>query len=296
MDNKYDMNDEIYELEDQLPTFDADVDVLELLSDATFFGLDDEEKDIPGYIFADALAGMLGMPTEELVDFARDNGYDIFIANSNDNENSDAMFIICAKGCDLDMIKNDYKEIYDAGIEISPVDEVEESSIEEIDDEIIEGNELEDKAKKHKKTDKKGAKGWFVNPNAGNVEHNVAFFNKALGNSTTTADGSVGDVGGMGESVNSTYTKQELIDAVMDAYGLTKAGTLQLIRRMSDNKKELIVKGFKQNAKKSFYEKKENETKEQFVSRFMEDKKTEYKNIKRRFDMAFNSWGKKNDE
>lgn len=41
-------------------------------------------------------------------------------------------------------------------------------------------NELKDRAKKHKRTDKKGAKGWFLNPDAGNVDYNVQFFNHAV--------------------------------------------------------------------------------------------------------------------
>ena len=50
-------------------------------------------------------------------------------------------------------------------------------------------NILKQWQKKHKKTDKKGARGWFVNPNAGNVEYNVSFFNNAMsgGNSSGEA-------------------------------------------------------------------------------------------------------------
>ena len=57
--------------------------------------------------------------------------------------------------------------------------------IDYIEDDLDESlkNELKDRAKKHKKTDKKGAKGWFVNLNAGNVEYNNAFFNHVMGRS-----------------------------------------------------------------------------------------------------------------
>ena len=64
-------------------------------------------------------------------------------------------------------------------------------------------NELKDRAKKHKKTDKKGAKGWFVNPNAGNVEYNVNFFNNAMGGT----DAGCSDGGCMGEGINKKQSK-----------------------------------------------------------------------------------------
>jgi len=64
-------------------------------------------------------------------------------------------------------------------------------------------NELKKRARKHKKTDKKGARGWFVNPNAGNVELNVQHFNhvsSGSGESTITAPA------GLGEDVVNTNT------------------------------------------------------------------------------------------
>lgn len=64
-------------------------------------------------------------------------------------------------------------------------------------------NELKDRAKKHKKANKKKAWGWFVNPNAGNVEYNVDFFNHAMGSDggTLGTSGGASDGGGMGESL-----------------------------------------------------------------------------------------------
>lgn len=64
-------------------------------------------------------------------------------------------------------------------------------------------NELKDRAKKHKKANKKKAWGWFVNPNAGNVEYNVDFFNHAMGSDggTLGTSGGTSDGGGMGESL-----------------------------------------------------------------------------------------------
>lgn len=73
-------------------------------------------------------------------------------------------------------------------------------------------NQLQKWAKFAKSTDKKGAMGWFVNPNAGNVEYNVNFFNNAMGNTSsemTSSDASVSsstDMGGasMGENLSDT--------------------------------------------------------------------------------------------
>ena len=63
---------------------------------------------------------------------------------------------------------------------------------------LEEGTALKDilkkTAKKHARTNKKGAQGWFVNYNAGNVEHNIAFFNHAMGN-----DAPAGGCEGCGE-------------------------------------------------------------------------------------------------
>lgn len=56
-------------------------------------------------------------------------------------------------------------------------------------------NELKDRAKKHKRTDKKGAKGWFLNPDAGNVDYNVQFFNHALNPDSSCFNCSGNDLG-----------------------------------------------------------------------------------------------------
>lgn len=74
-------------------------------------------------------------------------------------------------------------------------------------------NELTKRAKKHKRTDKKGAMGWFngshpkgatLIPNAGNVELNIAHFNHVMGSdSTATAtDGGASVSVGCCEDVN----------------------------------------------------------------------------------------------
>ena len=47
---------------------------------------------------------------------------------------------------------------------------------------------------------------------------------------------------------------QELLDAVMDAFGFTKGEALEYIKKASDETKLNIIKGFKQDAKKNFYE------------------------------------------
>lgn len=380
MNNKFERKNKLYESEDTIPTFDADIDVLELLHDATIMGLDDEENEIPGYVFADELADLIGMSTEELVEFAKENGYDIYTAHVNGEELPADLFVICAKGCDTEVIKSDYKEIYEVEIELRPLepkeDESEDSeSIEEAyvspsdekveefknllksngyeisssekyrslfgddksysvhlqivskdsgftretfekeferisekiqefdpnrrfhitynfglmksefitagldvrpeeieenkeeddedrysdeygddfddeydsdeeDDELNEENELQKTARRHKKTDKKGSKGAFVNPNAGDVEKNVAFFNKALGNEASTADGGIGEVF-MGESLKQF---------------------------------ELV--------------KLEGETRQKFVERFMKDKEEKFPKPKERYQSALECWEK----
>lgn len=49
------------------------------------------------------------------------------------------------------------------------------------------------------------------------------------------------------------YTKQELLDAVMEAYGFNKKEANEWIKKASEGSKKAIVEGFKGNAKKSFY-------------------------------------------
>jgi transcriptional regulator with XRE-family HTH domain len=379
MDNLIDEKDVIYEPEDTISTFDAGNDVLTLLKDATILGLDEEGNEIPGYVFAESISEILGMPIETLVDFAKQNGYTIFTAHVNGEELPANLYVICAKGCDIQTIKDDYKEIYELDIELRPTEEPKEQervelaideakglyanihakrkrikagsgermrkpgskgaptkkdfkdasktvkeeriskgmsvediaekhgvSIRAIEMQIEKGikvekehtdnetearriamdhlveiadyytrlnkmekdakikeakqNELEKRAKQHKKKDKKGARGWFVNPNAGNVEHNIKFFNKALGNKatepTTTADGSVGgmlstntqgtsgssDGGGMGESLD--------------------------------------------------FVKNEDETKEEFVSRFITERKEQYESVRKCYEDALSHWEK----
>lgn len=56
---------------------------------------------------------------------------------------------------------------------------------------------------------------------------------------------------------NYVYSPQELLDAVIASYGFTKKEAKDYIKTLSDESKELLVKGFKQDAKKAFYEKKE---------------------------------------
>lgn len=83
-------------------------------------------------------------------------------------------------------------------------------------------NELKDRAKKHKKANKKKAWGWFVNPNAGNVEYNVGFFNHVMGSDGGTL-GTSG--GGMGESL------QEAISNNVKIYETEKDGLPEVGRK-----------------------------------------------------------------
>lgn len=126
MDNLIDEKDVIYEPEDTISTFDAGNDVLTLLKDATILGLDEEGNEIPGYVFAESISEILGMPIETLVDFARQNGYTIFTAHVNGEELPANLYVICAKGCDIQTIKDDYKEIYELDIELRPTEEPKE--------------------------------------------------------------------------------------------------------------------------------------------------------------------------
>ena len=48
--------------------------------------------------------------------------------------------------------------------------------------------------------------------------------------------------------------KRVLLDAVIDAYGFTKSEALEYIKKASNETKQNIVKGFKQNATKNFYD------------------------------------------
>lgn len=73
---------------------------------------------------------------------------------------------------------------------------------------IKESNELEKRKKKHNKTDRKGAKGWFVHPDGGNP-YSLASFN----NQVSMSDGSIGSVS-LGEDLEEdTY---ELHDSIFD--------------------------------------------------------------------------------
>lgn len=66
-------------------------------------------------------------------------------------------------------------------------------------------------------------------------------------------------IDGMDESKKSgqSYSEKELLDAVIDAYGFTKTKAFEYIKNASEKTKQELVKGFKQNAKKDFYENKQ---------------------------------------
>ena len=54
------------------------------------------------------------------------------------------------------------------------------------------------------------------------------------------------------ESLKESVNKKEVIDAIMAMYGSSKKEAEKQFKEMSDKRKELLVKGFKDNAKKSF--------------------------------------------
>lgn len=105
----------------------------------------------------------------------------------------------------------------------------EESGSKVVTNESKKSNELKDRAKKHKKTDKKGAKGWFVNPNAGDVEHNVAFFNNAMGNSSE-GSGLGEDLGDDKKVIDLRCDRQDFYDwvEITLANDTTKKGTVHI--------------------------------------------------------------------
>lgn len=81
----------------------------------------------------------------------------------------------------------------------------------ELSEEKVNKNQLKDRAKKHKKSDKKGAKGWFVHPNAGNVEYNVSFFNRAMGSGDASSSGlSVSSSGASGSCCEEVESNSDL--------------------------------------------------------------------------------------
>ena len=57
---------------------------------------------------------------------------------------------------------------------------------------------------------------------------------------------------GLCDSLKESYSKQELISAVQWNYGCSKSEALKMIKEMSEERKQLIVDGWKDQAKKSF--------------------------------------------
>lgn len=57
-----------------------------------------------------------------------------------------------------------------------------------------------------------------------------------------------------GKNKMSKFEKMELLDAVIYAYGFTKREALEYIKKASNKTKQNIIKGFKQDAIKNFYE------------------------------------------
>lgn len=130
------------ELEDIIPTYDADVDVVGLLKDSTSLGTDDDGNEIPGYIFAKDISDMLELPEIELAKFALKNGYEILSAKVVGEEIPSEMLVICRKGFDQDILKTDYKEIFDLELELTSVESFDDISDDEKSDEKKLGEDL----------------------------------------------------------------------------------------------------------------------------------------------------------
>lgn len=147
-------------------------------------------------------------------------------------------------------------------------DDFEIVSNESLKEEKADKNQLKDRQKKHKKSDKKGARGWFVNPNAGDVEKNTAFFNNAMGNpAPAQADGGIGCVGcaeGLNESkiddidkfIEDIYALRKESIATEGEYGkgnlifkeLRNNGYLQKLKdlKAKEQSKQLSLEGLKE--------------------------------------------------
>lgn len=78
---------------------------------------------------------------------------------------------------------------------------------------IKEENELEKRAKFNRKHNK--GLGWFVNPDAGNVEYNNAFFNAAM---NAAESPSTNPTGPMAEDLDTDARFKSDIDAIMTKY------------------------------------------------------------------------------
>lgn len=120
------------ELEDIVPTYDADVDLIQLLKDSTTLGTDDDGDEIPGYIFAEDLADMLEISENDMAMFAFENGYEILSAKVVGEEIPLEMLVICRKGFDQDILKTDYKKIFDLEIELTPAESFDDSKLVEM--------------------------------------------------------------------------------------------------------------------------------------------------------------------
>lgn len=112
-------------------------------------------------------------------------------------------------------------------------------------------NELKDRAKKHKKANKKKAWGWFVNPNAGNVEYNVDFFNHAMGSDggTLGTSGGASDGGGMGESLQEAISNNVKIYEV-EKDGLPEVGRKFIAYRTTHKEYEIYTRQDKEDIRK----------------------------------------------
>lgn len=56
------------------------------------------------------------------------------------------------------------------------------------------------------------------------------------------------------DMMNESHDDKELLDAVMDSFGFTKDEALEYIKKASDKTKRELVKGFRQDAKRNFYD------------------------------------------
>lgn len=293
-----------FDYEDTILTFDAVEQLLAILHDATIRGIDEDNNEIPGYVFAREFASLFGIDEEKLVEIARQNDFNIFTVEiiTDDFENNLGNFVICAKGFDPESLVNEYKEILDVDIKLTKTDENEQS--EELKEERTNKNQLRQRAKRHKKTDKKGARGWFVNPNAGNVEHNISFFNNAMGNNSAINGVGMGeDLHKPGDEITTGFNRRRKVKGIRSVdvwYRMEDGGVVQ-DSNISDEDIKKIAKLFNTDVSESIEQTViemlpiANESKVDFISRFMSDDKMikEYPNPKQRYAVALSYWEKK---
>jgi len=97
-------------------------------------------------------------------------------------------------------------------------------------------------------------KGQLDNPDAPKIETEVTEEESVAIEAVFHEEEADQEAAPVDESLPESYTKQELLDAVIDAYGYTEKEALDFIKTSSEETKKALVQGFRQEAKKDFYD------------------------------------------